>query len=271
MPEQPSSPAIPVFELNGVSHRFDAFTALENVSWRVDRGQHWAVLGPNGAGKTTLLRIVAGYLWPNAGGHVIRDGRRLTDLRELRKRIGWVTASLVAAIPPREPVLKTVLSGKFAQIGLVEYHGMRMEPADHQRARDYLALVGCDELVDQAFGTLSQGQQQKVLIARARMARPLLIILDDPCTGLDPGAREKLLASLEDLTARPAAPSLVLVTHHVEEIMPAFANTLVLQAGRVKACGPTAAVVTSELVGELYEVPMQVRHHNGRCWPEFAE
>ena len=257
----------PVFELLGVSHRFDHHFALKSIDWRVDRGQHWAVLGPNGAGKTTLLRIVAGYLWPNNGGEVRRDGQTLVDLREMRKSIGWVNSTLVARIPTREPAIETVISGKFAQIGLVEFHGMHVEQADFERATTYLKQLGADDLARQPFGTLSQGQQQKVLIARARMARPLLIILDDPCAGLDPGARETLLASLQQLATTPGAPSLVLVTHHIEEIMPAFSHTLVINRGRIAACGNTSDLLVEELLRELYGVSMRIDQRDGRFWP----
>ena len=260
-----SSP--PVFELLGVSHRFDGHFALEAIDWRVERGQHWALLGPNGAGKTTLLRIIAGYLWPNHGGQVYRDGQTLVDLRELRKSIGWVNSALVARIPAREPAIKTVVSGKFAQIGLVEFQGMHVEQEDYERASWYLKQLDADDIARQSFGTLSQGQQQKVLICRARMARPLLIILDDPCVGLDPGARETLLGSLQQLAWTAGSPSLVLVTHHIEEIMPAFSHTLAIDGGQVVACGNTADLLTEELLTDLYGVSMQVDQRDGRFWP----
>jgi iron complex transport system ATP-binding protein len=225
------------------------------------------VLGPNGAGKTTLLRIVAGYLWPNSGGEVRRDGQTLVDVREMRKSIGWVNSTLLAMIPARELAIQTVVSGKFAQIGLVEFQGMNVRQEDFERARGYLKQLGADDLAQQAFGTLSQGQQQKVLIARARMARPLLIILDDPCVGLDPGAREILLASLQQLAMTPGAPSLVLVTHHIEEIMPAFAHTLVINRGRVVARGETRELLREPLLKELYGVSMRIDQRDGRSWP----
>jgi len=257
----------PVFELIDVSHRFGRRLAVRHVSWQVARGEHWAVLGPNGAGKTTLLRIVAGYLWPNAGGEVRRDGQSLADLGELRKSIGWVTARLLGQIPPAERVLDTVVSGRFAQIGLLPYRGIVIRQSDRQRARQYLDQLQAGELAAGRFGELSQGEQQKVLIARARMARPLVLILDDPCAGLDLGAREILLASLAHLADQAAAPSLVLVTHHLEEIIPALGQTLVVHEGRVVACGATDQVLNEALVQRLYDLPLRIERRGGRLWP----
>ena len=269
VPMEPNNPCHrpSAVELSGVSHRYGERRAVDSITWGVGRHDHWAVLGPNGAGKTTLLKIIAGYLWPNDGGRVLRDGQEFTDLRELRKRIGWVSTQMIQKIPPREPVIKTVLSGKFAQMGLVEFHGMQTNGADHQRARMFLEQVASNVPEEQRFGTLSQGQQQKVLIARARMAGPLLLILDDPCVGLDPGAREILLGGLQQLASQADAPSLILVTHHVEEIFPALAHTLVLRDGQMLACGATEEVVTSELMTELYGVPAQLERRDGRFWP----
>lgn len=255
-------------EIRNVSHEAGGNRLLDDVSWRVRRGEHWAVLGPNGAGKTTLLKIATGYLWPNAGGEVLRDGEGATDLREMRRRIGWVSTSLNGQIPPKEPVLDTVVSGRFAQTGLMVMHWDPPTPDDYERARRLLAEMKCESLIPKKFGVLSQGEQQKVLIARARMTEPLLIILDEPCAGLDPGAREQFLAELEALAREPGAPSLVLVTHHIEEITPAFARTLAIRDGRVLRSGPTCEIIDRELVSELYGTQVaDLISHNGRQWP----
>jgi iron complex transport system ATP-binding protein len=258
---------IPALELRGVSYVGDGKMILHSINWKVEAGEHWAVLGPNGSGKTTLLKLACGYIWPNAGGEVYRKGKTLANLPELRKSIGWVTSVLTAAIPPREKVVRTVISGKFAQIGYIEGFGGEATKRDYRLAGRYLEEMGCGFLRDQEFGTLSQGEQQKVLIARARMTKPYLIILDEPCAGMDPGARENFLASLRRMGRQKKIPALIYVTHHVEEILPMFRKTLVLKDGRVQHAGSTANVLKRDLLQELYDVPLSLLNKKGRRWP----
>ena len=256
----------PALELRNVSYAGNGKTILHSINWTVQQGDHWAILGPNGSGKTTLLRIACGYLWPNGGGEVYRKGRVLTNLPELRKSIGWVTSTLAAEIPPEEKVIRTVVSGKFAQIGFWE----GFSPAsrrDYFLAEKYLTQMGCDDLTETEFGVLSQGEQQKVLIARARMTQPYLIVLDEPCAGMDPGARENFLATLRTVGKQKRLPSLIYVTHHVEEILPLFGRTLVLREGRVHHSGTTATVLKPEMLAALYGVPMSLIKRRGRYWP----
>ena len=258
-----------ILEFSNVSHIVDDRPILDRVSWRLDSGQHWAILGANGAGKTTLLKIACGYLWPSTGGEVTRLGETMMDLRELRESIGWVSSDLQGSIPAREPVLDTVISGRFAQIGLKRK--LMTDGIPHNDIEDAwaeLESLGAACLAQQSFGTLSQGERQKVLIARARMAKPLVIFLDEPCGGLDPGARESLLAALEKLAKGNDRISLVMVTHHVEEIMPSFTNTLAIADGRVVAMGETSQILTAELMAELYDVDQpETVARNGRLWP----
>jgi len=257
----------PAIDVRNVAYHLGGKRIIDDMSWRIDAGGRWAVLGPNGSGKTTLLKMVCGYLWPNAGGEILRNGQALLDLCELRESIGWVSSYLCRQVPPREAVLDTVLSGMFAQIHLRLHEGQSIADADADRARRYLGELGCRQLAAERFGTLSQGEQQKVLIARARMARPFLIILDEPCAGLDPGARECFLRSIHELAVRRPALGLVFVTHHIEEIMPAFDKTLVLKDGGVLHCGPTAEALRPELLAQLYGVPMSIVKGGGRNWP----
>ncbi len=257
-------------DIRNVSYAAGGRAILDSIDWRVGPGEHWVILGPNGSGKTTLLKMACGYLWPNQGGVVHRNGSPRVDLRELRQSIGWVTASLTSRIPGREGALRTVVSGKFAQIGLMEMAAVRPVDEDFARAEAIMARMGCLRLKDQAFGTLSQGEQQKVLISRALMARPGLMFLDEPCAGLDPGAREGLLAALQELGRTSGATALVYVTHHVEEILPAFEKTLVLKGGRILQSGDTARVITENLLQKLYETPLVLRRHNGRYWTAGA-
>ncbi|HUF42180.1 MAG TPA: ATP-binding cassette domain-containing protein [Verrucomicrobiae bacterium] len=257
----------PALELRSVTYIAEGRKILDSVDWTVQAGEHWAILGPNGSGKTTLLRIASGYLWPNGGGEVYRRGETLTHLPELRKSIGWVTASLTGQIPVQEKALHTVVSGKFAQMGYVGGFWGEASRGDLRRALGYLRELGCDQLRDQEFGTLSQGEQQKVLIARARMTRPYLIILDEPCAGMDPGARENFLASLRQIGSRKKIPALIYVTHHIEEILPLFRRTLVLREGRVLHAGATARVLSPGLLEELYGAALTVIRRKGRYWP----
>ncbi|MDE0030956.1 MAG: ATP-binding cassette domain-containing protein [Deltaproteobacteria bacterium] len=253
-------------DIRNVSYSAGQRTILDSIEWTVRQGEHWVILGPNGSGKTTLLKMACGYLWPNQGGTVYRNGSRRVDLRELRKGIGWVTVSLASQIPARERALRTVVSGKFAQIGLLEMSTVRPVEEDFAQAEGLMGRMGCLRVKDQAFGTLSQGEQQKVLISRALMARPYLMFLDEPCAGLDPGAREGLLAALQELGRTTDATALVYVTHHIEEILPAFEKTLVLKGGRVFRSGETGKVITEMLLRELYETPLALRRSNGRYW-----
>lgn len=258
---------IPALELRDVSYVGNGKTILHSINWSVRPGEHWAILGPNGSGKTTLLNMACGYIWPNAGGEVYRQGRLLTNLPELRKSIGWVTSTLTTQIPKREKVIRTVVSGKFAQIGLLEQFGGNAGKKDYAAARRYLSEMGCDHLREQEFGVLSQGEQQKVLIARARMTRPYLIFLDEPCAGMDPGARENFLATLRRVANQAKIPALIYVTHHVEEILPLFKKTLVLKEGQVLHSGETRRALKPDILQELYGVSLSIIRKKGRSWP----
>ncbi len=259
---------IPALELRAVSYVGDGGKRIvHSINWTVQPGEHWAILGPNGSGKTTLLKLACGYLWPNAGGEIYRRGRTLVNLRELRKSIGWVTSTLAAEIPGWEKVIRTVVSGKFAQIGLLEGFGGDATKADFRMAARYLEQMGCAHLRDQDFGTLSQGEQQKVLIARALMTKPYLVVLDEPCAGMDPGARENFLATLRKVGAQKKIPSLIYVTHHIEEILPLFRKTLVLREGKVLYTGWTRNVLKANVLEQLYGAPLSLIRRKGRFWP----
>ena len=255
-----------IIDIRNVSYKVGRKTILDDIDWQVRKGEHWAILGPNGAGKTTLLRLACGYIWPNAGGHVYRNGRALVNLRQLRREIGWVTNSLAKDIPPGEAVIRTVVSGKYAQLGLCQYEGQTIAKADFHTAQRYLEQMNCSRLAKERFGVISQGEKQRVLICRARMAKPHLMILDEPCAGLDPGGRELLLKSISQLAESRPEMGLILVTQHVEEILPILEHTLALQNGKVFESGRTSKVVCSDVVGRLYGIHAQVRAENARYW-----
>jgi len=275
-----------------VGYRQRGIDILADIDWQIEPGQHWAVLGPNGSGKTTLLRIVCGYLWPTSG-RVLRLGQELINLGELRRSIGWISSAMIAEIPPTDTGLETVVSGRLAQVGLKRFPECGPTAADFADAAAELARLNCESLADKPFGILSQGERQQVLIARARMARPLLLVLDEPCAGMDPGVRERFLAWLNERVTKAdfgfrisdfglaeeirnpqsairnqCLPTVVLVTHHIEEIVPGIRNTLILSGGRVHSHGPTHDVVTREAIETVYNTRLaRIEQSGGRLWP----
>jgi iron complex transport system ATP-binding protein len=234
---------------------------LDDVSWRVKRGEHWAILGANGSGKTSLLSALTAYLSPAAGTiEVLGERYGESDWRELRKRIGLVSSSVRQMMADDEAALKTIVSGKYA---IIDYSG---DPsiADRKRAAQILKSIECSYLASRPWRVLSQGERQRVLIGRALMASPPLLILDEPCAGLDPVAREHFLQFLQELGNRASAPTLILVTHHVEETMPVFSHVLLLKAGRILAQGRKVEVLTSELLSRAFGARVRLESKNGR-------
>src|SRR5437762_4774074 len=220
---------------------------LDGVQWRVEPGQHWTILGANGSGKTSLLSALTGYLMPTTGEiSVLGEGYGQSDWRELRKHIGLVSSSVRQMMHDEEPALETIISGKYAMIDLWG----RTTSRDRTRARRILRQIECSHLAGRPWLVLSQGERQRVLIGRALMAKPRLLILDEPCAGLDPAAREHFLQFLQRIGRRKNALTLVLVTHHVEEIMPVFSHVLILKNGRVLAAGEKRRVMTINMFSE---------------------
>ncbi|EFM12362.1 ABC transporter related protein [Paenibacillus curdlanolyticus YK9] len=252
-----------VIHIDQVSWVRDGSTILQDVSWKVEPGEHWCIVGLNGSGKTTLLNMINGYIWPTKGsvsvlGHKFGE----YDLRELRKSIGWVSSSLQQRLYGGETALNTVLSGKYATIGLYD----KPDAADLEQANDLLRLLGCEKLTNRTYNTFSQGERQRVLIARALMAAPKLLILDEPCTGLDVFARELLLRMVERIAQQPNAPTLLFVTHHIEEIMPVFTKTLLVKQGEIFDAGPTQDMLNTELMSRFFDAPLEVERRNERAW-----
>jgi len=250
------SSAAPVLEISGLTVRRGDAVLLRDVAWRVGRGEHWVILGPNGCGKTSLLKALTGYLPPSAGEIAVL-GRRYgrSDWRELRRSIGLVTSALQMQIPVLEPAIDTVMSGRYAQLDL----WARTTRADRAAARRALRQAGIAALEERPWLYLSQGERQRVLIARALVAEPRLLILDEPCAGLDPVARARFLRLVDRLARRRATPALVLVTHHVEEITPGFTHVLLLRRGRVLAAGPREEVLTARNLSRAFGARLALR------------
>jgi iron complex transport system ATP-binding protein len=234
---------------------------LDGLSWRVRQGEHWAILGANGSGKTSLLSALTAYL-PPTDGVIEVLGKRYgeSDWRELRKRIGLVSSSIRQLMADDEPALETVISGKYA---MIDYWGVIL-PADRLQAIEILKKIECAHLAKRPWGVLSQGERQRLLIGRALMAEPSLLVLDEPCAGLDPAAREHFLQFIQGLGRRRHAPTLVLVTHHVEEIVPVISHVLVLKAGKVLASGEKETVLTSATLTRAFDTPIQLHATKGR-------
>src|SRR5699024_5609223 len=228
-------------------------TILNNINWDVAAGEHWSVLGLNGSGKTTLLNMVNGYIWPTTGKVSVLDNPfGKTNIVELRKSIGWVSSSLQEKISSNQRVQQIVVSGKYASIGLYE----QPEDTDYDRAAELLNMLGGRHLYDRMYATCSTGEKQKVLIARALMANPELLILDEPTKGLDFISREELMTSINELASNPDAPTIILVTHHIEEVLPMFSHTLLLKQGEVYGHGTREEMFTSEKLTDFFEIPV---------------
>jgi len=246
----------PVLDISGLSIRRGGVMILDGVDWRVERGQHWVILGANGSGKTSLLSALTGYLMPTAGTiSLLGKTYGRADWRELRKQVGLVSSSIRQMMADEEPALDTVASGKFAMIDLWK----RLTRAERAQAMKLLRQVECGHLADRPWGVLSQGERQRVLIGRALMAKPKLLILDEPCAGLDPAAREHFLQFLQRLGKKKNAPTLVLVTHHVEEIMPVFSHVLVLKGGSVMAEGRKSKILTAKTLSTAFSTKLKLR------------
>ncbi len=254
----------PVLELSGLCVRRGRTLILDAICWRVERPQHWVILGENGSGKTSLLSALTGYLTPTAGNiSVLGRTYGRADWRELRKEIGLVSSSVRQMMAADEPALDTILSGKYA---MIQFWG-RPAAGDRADARRILSQIECAHLADRPWRVLSQGERQRVLIGRALMARPRLLILDEPCAGLDPAAREhflQFLQRLDRLDRLKGAPTLILVTHHVEEIMPVFSHVLMLKHGRLLASGAKAVVLNEKTLSAAFSTRVQLRKVRGR-------
>jgi len=248
----------PILEVRDLTIQRGSVTILDRLSWSVAAGEHWVILGPNGSGKTSLLASLTGYLTPTAGSiHVLGAEYGATDWRELRQAIGLVSSSVRQLMHDEDTALEIVAGGARAEIG---YWG-RVSKAEAAAARSALRRAEADRIADRPWAVLSQGERQRVLIARALIPKPRLLILDEPCAGLDPVAREHFLSFIERLAGdrKPGSPAIVFVTHHVEEIMPALTHALLLRGGRAAASGPIAQTLTSTHLSHAFGASLRLR------------
>ncbi len=259
------SQSVPLIRIAGAEVRLDGRSVLSGVDWVVDGGEHWFVLGPNGAGKSTLTRLVMGFVWPMFGAEVSVFGSRYggCDIQEVRKSIAWVSPFLQQWTGGSSKALDVVLSGLDSTVGLYR----TASTAERSRAIDVMRPLECEGLADRQYSHLSSGEQVKILIARAMVTKPRLMILDEPCAHLDIRCREFLLASVDGIARRPGGPAIIFVTQRVEDIIPVFDKGLVLKNGRIVAKGRRTDILTEELLGEVFETKLQlVATPSGRLW-----
>lgn len=252
----------PIVRLEGVGVGIDGDTILDDIDWAVGAGERWVLLGRNGSGKTTLLRVVGLTLHPSRGEVTVLGGRLgRIDVRSHRQRIGVTSAAVERSLRPTLTAAEVVVT---ARHGALEPWWHTYTDDDHDRARALLERFGVGPLADHTFGTLSSGERQRTLLARALMSEPDLLVLDEPTAGLDLGGREELVRDLAALATDEATPPLVLVTHHLEEIPVGFTHALLLRAGRVASAGPISEVLRDEDVSACYGIDVEVRAEGGR-------
>ena len=254
---------MPSLRLTDVRLVCDGRTILAPITWQVQEHDRWIVLGPNGSGKTTLIQIAALYLHPT-GGTVEVLGQTLgrCDVRVVRRRIGLSSAALAVQLRPQLTALDVVMTAKYAAL---EPWWHSYTDDDRDAARRALDRLGVGSYAERTFGSLSSGEQQRALLARAFFTDPGLVLLDEPTAQLDLGGRESVVAALSDLARDPSAPPMVMVTHHVDEIPPGFDHALVLQDGRVLACGTLDEALRPAVLSKAFGVELEVeRRPNGR-------
>lgn len=254
-------PPTALLQINDLHVVRNGVPILRSLDWTIFRGEHWVILGPNGSGKSSLLSALAGYLTPTSGVcHVLGETFGESDWRDLRTHLGIVSATAASMVPPEEPAVSTVVTGRKAQFGLWG----TPSKAEEQEALHLLSQVEAEYLANRPWEVLSQGERQRVLIARALIHQPRILILDEPCAGLDPVARESFLGFLDRLLHRGRGPAIVLVTHHVEEIVPGFTHALLLKDGQVEASGPLSSTLHTETLERVFDTPLLLRKRNHR-------
>ena len=251
-----------ILQLSDISVRRGDRVILGPLNWQVLEGQRWVILGPNGAGKTTLLQICSSLIHPTTGEiHILGEKLGRVDVFELRTRIGLTSSALVEQIAPDELVMDVVLTAAYAMLGRWQE---KYDLWDESRAMALLTALGVRELGERLFGSLSEGEKKRVQIARALMADPELLLLDEPASSLDLGGREDLLRRIESLSRDPLAPATVIVTHHIEEIPVGTTHALLLRDGVAVAQGEVVSVITDQNLTQAYGLAINVQTEGGR-------
>jgi iron complex transport system ATP-binding protein len=259
-----SKTSLPLIDIRDATLARGTVLALRNLSWTMRRGEHWAVLGANGSGKSTLVQMLQGRLWPQEGSLSVL-GREFgeDDVAELRAHIAWVGNEVEPEFPEWQNVGDVAASGVLGTIGIQFEEPSAKQRADAIRA---LRVLGISHLAKRPFNRLSQGQRRRAIIARALAMKPDLLLLDEATNGLDPVAREEFLKSLDKLIRPDSRPAIIYITHHTEEILPAFTHVLLIKEGRAVAAGPKAKVLTPKLLEETFGAKLRVQKRGGRVW-----
>ncbi|WP_182353449.1 ABC transporter ATP-binding protein [Flaviflexus huanghaiensis] len=251
-----------VLQLKQVTVRRGGRHIVDHVDWSVDEGERWVILGPNGAGKTSLIQLAAARLFPTQGEvEVLGTKVGKANAAELHPLIGLTSSALDARIPGSERIHDVVRTGAY---GVTAHWREAYDEEDDRRARQLLASLGVAHLADRTFASISSGEKKRVGVARALMPDPELLLLDEPASGLDLGGREELLDALTTLAHDDSAPSMILVTHHVEEIPAGFTHAILMQEGRALYAGPVDEVLTSERLSECFGVNLDVEKNGDR-------
>ena len=250
-----------MISMQNVSLRRGEEQILRDVSLEMGRGENWVILGRNGSGKTTLLEMMTGYLFPSKGRvEVLGNVYGRCDVREVRKEIGYISQSLMEKLSLSDPVWEVVATGAFAFLRFYQ-----TIPEDvKERALAMLDEMNFSHLADHPLGTLSQGERKKVMLARSLMANPKLLVLDEPCAGLDLYEREKMLLEIDRLRKRDVA--VVYVTHHIEEIVPLFTHVAMIKDGEISGSGRKEEVLNKELIKRTYDIDVDLEWDGGRPW-----
>ncbi|NMO95959.1 ABC transporter ATP-binding protein [Paenibacillus lemnae] len=250
-----------MISLHNVSFRRENSLILNDISMDMKQGEHWVILGRNGCGKTTLLELLTGYMFPSSGQvQVLGNMYGRCDVREVRKKIGYISQSLMEKLSLRDPVWEVVATGAYAFLRF--YQAIPEEV--REKSLSILTEMNFSHLADHPLGTLSQGERKKVMLARSLMADPELLIMDEPCAGLDLFEREKMLIEVDRLRQRDV--SVVYVTHHIEEIVPLFTHVALMKDGQLAGAGPKEEVLNRELIKTTYNIDVELEWDGGRPW-----
>ncbi|MFD0711669.1 ABC transporter ATP-binding protein [Paenibacillus sp. GCM10027626] len=250
-----------MIQMQNICWRRDERTILNNVNLHIQEGEQWVLLGRNGSGKTSLLEMMTGYLFPTSGVVDVLGNRfGECDVREVRKEVGYISQSMVEKLNLGDPVWEVVATGEYAFLRFYQ----EIDEQVRLKALQHIEEVGLGHMAEQPFGTLSQGERKKILLARALMSNPKLLIMDEPCAGLDLHEREKLLIDLGNLKGRGI--TIVYVTHHLEEIITLFTHVAVIRQGEIMAAGPKRDVVTAQIISDAYDWPVEVEWADDRPW-----
>jgi iron complex transport system ATP-binding protein len=254
-----------LIDLNHIFFKREDRVILEDVSLHINHGEHWMILGKNGSGKTTILEMINGYTFPSSGQIRVLDNQYGTcDVREVRKKIGYISQTLFEKLSLSDPVWEVIATGEYSYLRF--YEEIPQEVIN--KARTKLEDVQLTHLCDQLLGSLSQGERKKVMLARALMSQPQILIMDEPCAGLDLYEREKLLDNINDL--RKQDITVIYVTHHIEEIMPLFTHVALIDSGKIVAAGLKKDVLTAENLQKVYQVPLKINWVDDRPWVQVV-